>query len=113
VEAAQQGVGLLRTVLLYGLFCLAYAGVLAAAICLVSHLWVGRSLRESLHHCLRNKGRIVLVAGGCTVLFAVVEATVAAPYLYYIVPGVTAPAVLLIAGGVTATPSRQEPECRS
>jgi len=80
-------------------FFLVYALVFSLLVVAIRCLWVSHSLSESVRHCIRHRWHILLFASACTGLFVAVDTTIAAPLVYYIVPGMSAAGALVTARG--------------
>lgn len=90
----------IRVSILSVAFFLVYGIALALAVLLFRYILVERSFRKGLYYCMRYKLTIALFSLGCTLLLVVFEAGVSTPCIYYILPGVSVLAALLIAKGI-------------
>ena len=88
-----------RIAMLYIGFFLFCTLVAAVAVLLIRYTYFKSSFYDSLQYCVKRKWIIVLLALGETLLFVVLDATIPASYIYYIIPGMISLAVILVAKG--------------
>ncbi len=93
----------IRVAILYVAFFVVYGIALTFTVLLFRYILFDRSFRKSLYYCMRYKWVVALFSLGYTLLFAVLDIVISTPYIYYILPGVSVLAALLIAKGIIPT----------
>ena len=89
----------IRMLMLYIGFFLFSTIVVAVAVLLIRYIYFKTSFHNSLQYCVKQKWIVVLFALGETLLFVVLDATIPASYIYYIIPGMVSSAAILVVKG--------------